>query len=85
MKRAPCLFALLVSCAFPGSIKAPAEDLTPRIVAFEKHWEVFVRDYFGCPPHATLFEECVGPRGVINYAEFNKASHAAQELFEWEK
>lgn len=76
------LLAYLVVCAYMGHLfGAPPEDLTPRIVTFEKHWEVFVREYFGCPPHATLYEECTGPRGIIDYAEFNKSSHAARDLF----
>lgn len=63
---------------------APPEDLTPRIMAFEVHWEKFVRAYWGCPERATEAAECTGPK-YLDYGEFNAAGRQARKLFALEE
>jgi hypothetical protein len=84
MKKA-VLFLLIVVSAQPP---APTTELFyDRVVAFEHHWDIFIRKLAGCPLKVTLTEteQCNPNLGQLDRNSFRKARHAAAELFQLEE
>lgn len=84
MKKA-VLFLLITISAQPP---APTTDLFyNRVVAFEGHWDTFIRRLAGCPLKVTLTEaeQCRPALGYLDRNSFKKARHAAAELFHLEE
>lgn len=58
------------------------DELRINAANFERHYDPFVRQLFGCPPEGpTNKETCTFP-AYVNYAEFQKARSAASKLFD---
>jgi len=84
MKK-PFLFILLAAGAQPPP---PTGDLlVERIMAFEMHWDTFIRKMLGCPLKVTLTdpEQCNPALGIVDRNSYKKARHAAAELFQLEE
>jgi hypothetical protein len=63
-----------------------SSDLQPKVVAFEKFWDPFVRKLFGCSPDPTVpinHETCVQSRSEIDYTLFTKSRKAAANIFDF--
>lgn len=53
-----------------------------KIIKYEKHWDPFVRKYFGCQlTGPTTVETCKPSTSELDYANFRKACEAAKELY----
>lgn len=63
------------------SAEVGSEEYSRTLEQFNKHFGVFYRDYFNCPPHATSFDECSKGAFVLNYGEFQKASKLSRIVF----
>jgi hypothetical protein len=62
---------------------APSDQFTERVLRFEKAWDPFVRQYFGCEPHVvTDANTCKPGRAVLDRAAYGRARLAAMELFQ---
>lgn len=58
-------------------------NLLLRAISFERHWDVFIRELFGCTlTGPTDAEHCNVGRGKINYREFKLVREEAMKLFE---
>ena len=54
-----------------------------KVLAYEKPWDKFVRQLFGCAPTGdTNAETCDLARGTIDYKSFQEARAAAKKLFD---
>ena len=71
-------FALITLALMLQSIP----DLTHQIIVAERHWDAFVREYFGCPSEgSTGVEYCHPERGTINMATMRKHCEAVKKLY----
>jgi hypothetical protein len=61
---------------------ARAEDFTDRLIDFHRHYDRFMRDYFGCPAEAVTPAECRPQLGSLNRREYGAARAAAARLFD---
>jgi hypothetical protein len=83
MKVVLAIIALLI--LFPVQISSQQDtQLTEDVLTFNEQWNVFYREYFGCPMKALVTEECVPMLGRIDYKAFLSARRAAKKLFELE-
>jgi hypothetical protein len=59
-------------------------ELTGRILGFEKHWHLFLKQYFGCDMSQENIHEsvCRPATGSTNYKEFRLSREAAKKLFD---
>ena len=49
---------------------------------FDLHWDIFVRDLFGCKHDAEINQEnCNATQAKINYSEFKNCRDIAKKLF----
>lgn len=72
------LLLLLVVTALGSSDKQRTDA-----VAFDIHWDVYIRDLFGCERTGDLNPEtCKEHRALVNRREFHKAREAAKSLFD---
>lgn len=76
MKR--FLISMLFVLSSPAQTRS---DLTADLAAFHEHYNVFMRDYFGCPKNAVDIAECVPTNAVMNYKEYRASRKAAMKLF----
>jgi hypothetical protein len=59
--------------------------LYENIQKFEKHWQVFLKELFGCKDVGLVSpESCKPSEGKIDYAAWEKARKAAKDMFEYE-
>lgn len=76
------LFIAALIVIFPSSPADTYDELRVKAVNFERHYDPFVRNLFGCPPLGeTTVETCTLPP-FINYGEYQKARIAAIKLFD---
>lgn len=81
MIRRRFLAALMGQAASPTSTLDP--EATRKILALEKPWDQFIRQYFGCRPTGeTTAETCRPALSAWNVGEFGRARQAARQLFE---
>ena len=74
------LFAFLLTVAATAATQTL--DKWEKIVAFEKHWNPYVRKYVGCPLAGEASQFTCNPRlGAESYRDFKGACHAAAKLF----
>ena len=83
MKRRRLLSLLGIAAAVPSARAAEvgSEEYAKKLVQFNHYYGIFYRDYFGCPPHATLAEECTMGSGHTNYDAYLRASRMVKEVF----
>lgn len=77
MKRLLPLLLLLSSLAPAIQPDFEAKDL----LEFHAHYDVFFRDFFGCPHHSTTFEDCRPVETTRNLREFRQARELAKKVF----
>lgn len=66
-----------------AQLRANTDDLTEHVVTFERHWNLFVRRYIGCPDDGELNTEmCKQHLRRIDRKEFKAARDAAKKLFD---
>lgn len=59
------------------------DELTEHVVNFERHWNLFVRRYVGCPDDGELNTEvCKVHDRRIDRKEFKASRDAAKKLFD---
>lgn len=73
--------ALLFFCAVV-SANPTAEAFDLRVQQFEKHWNLFLRAYWGCGPKASSRVMCEPSQMYLDLKEFERARDTARELFE---
>jgi hypothetical protein len=72
-----------VLVCLPASAPTIPYYLYENVLGFEKHWDIFVRDLYGCNRVGeTTLETCKPTQGSINYREWSGARRAAMKLFE---
>ena len=76
----------VVGALVPMPVSAPTPiELYDKVLEFEKHWDIFVRNLFGCQKTGeTNSDTCKPSNGSINYSEWTRARNAAKKLFELE-
>lgn len=58
------------------------DEMREKILRFEKHWNPFCREFFGCPETGmTTVESCINTQRV-DYEQYFKAKKAAMKLFD---
>lgn len=74
---------LLLILILPVFANSPTiDELRGNIFAFEKHYDVFFRKFYGCPAQGQLSNEvCKPERSYVDYKAFSEASKAAKKLF----
>jgi archaellum biogenesis protein FlaJ (TadC family) len=65
-----------------SAIPARAEDFDARVSQFHRHWEKFIRAFWGCRPESTERAQCTAALGAIDRREFGAARKAALSLFD---
>ena len=61
---------------------APVDNLRWQTLAFERHWNPFVRHLFGCPLEGlTTVENCHFYRAKVDYANFRRSCEEAKKLW----
>lgn len=68
---------------FLVSLSTGADDLTSRIVGFNRHWVQFCVRYWGC--ESAQAKDCRDERQQIDYSEFQSSRKAAMDLFNLEE
>lgn len=59
------------------------DDQRDKAIAFDLHWNLYIRRLFGCPDAGELSTDtCHVPTGTTDYREFSKAREAAKKLFD---
>lgn len=69
--------------AFATTAQVVDTQLTDDIHNFHKHWDKYIRTYFGCGQEAHSTAECNPALATIDYAEWIKARKAAKKLFKF--
>lgn len=68
--------------ALAVKLGAAWDEFTSRVLAFEKHWNVFVRRLFGCPDEGdTRQTGCHLARSKNELGEFEASREKAKPLF----
>ena len=75
------LVALIALAARPAPA-AERDQLGERLVDFHGHYDIFFRQYFGCPLRSADVSECRPSLGTRNYAEWAKSRAAAAVLYD---
>lgn len=77
------LFLLILGTWMNAKGETTGFDAAKRdAVSFDKHWDVYVRDLFGCPHEGpTNGNTCEKTLSRLNAAEFAKARNAAKSTF----
>ena len=57
------------------------DELTDHALAFEFHWNLFIRALAGCPSAGETSAVVCDRTRLIDYAEYFKARQAAKKLF----
>lgn len=71
--------ALILACVTSA---ADAPECMSAAVAFDLHWDRYVRRLFGCPAFGeTTTAVCHKENSVVDYAEFAKAREQAKRVF----
>jgi hypothetical protein len=69
--------------SIPAGAPTPPLELYKNAYELEVHWNIFVRDLWGCQRDGeTTAETCHPSEGVVNYKEYMAARKAAKKLFE---
>ena len=68
---------------FLGLAPRPVEpEMRDKILGFEKHWDVFVRQFFGCRPKGeTTADTCKLALSRWDVGAFERSREAARKLF----
>lgn len=68
--------------ALIGLLLSPQDDLTQKLLTFERHHDLFIRRYYGCQLAVPLTPEVCKPfLGQFDYREFRSACVAAKDLY----
>lgn len=78
ISRLALLLTLTAACAAP-------EELATRSLAFERHWNLFIRHLAGCPDSGETTKEACTLARFIDSREFAEARRAAMPLFQLEE
>lgn len=73
--------ALLI-CTTALASNAVTDELVPRAMKLESHWNLFIRRLAGCPDQGSVNERVCNLSRKIDYAEYSEARKAAMVLFE---
>lgn len=80
MKSATLALLFLTATLPAGDMDT--KQFTEDLVAFHEAYNVFFRDYFGCPKGATDSRDCEPARSRINYAAFARAQKFSKKVFQ---
>jgi hypothetical protein len=76
------LFALLLLTAVLAKPVAIDFEFDDRVYQFQRHWNHFLRDYWGCNPEATTRANCNLTLSRMDFKEFTAAREQARALFD---
>lgn len=75
------LKCLMIICSI-GNCDAPIDDLKVKALHFDKHWNLYIRELFGCPEDGDTTVETCKITPTVNYGEFLKARQEAKKVFD---
>lgn len=87
MKLKKLLMLLTIFLTTSVVAQGPEIELMHKALAFEKHWDVYIRNLFGCKPapEVTSPYTCNPSIGFVDYAAFIRSRSAAAKLFEFKE
>ena len=83
MKRGRVALATLLFLMSPLTFGQADTAFLLKVLAYEKPWDKFVRQLFGCEPVGeTNQNTCNLSRGMVDFKSYNEAREAAKKLFD---
>ena len=73
------ILTLILTATCPADLN---DDFSAKLVAFNRPYALFVREYIGCPDRALTPQECAPIRGKLNRRLFEQSREAAKKLFD---
>jgi hypothetical protein len=83
MRRRAIIFGIFAQRAIAEPEQRSFDEQRSSAVAFDLHWNLYIRRLFGCPDAGdTNAETCNPAIGQTDYKEFAKARDQAKRLFD---
>jgi len=79
------VLAVLILLAIPMA-SADSNEFAWNTAMFAKEWDLFLREYFGCPQDETnILAECMPQKGTFNNKQFSKVRALAKKVFDFKE
>ena len=59
-------------------------DMKQNVISFQRPWNRFTRDLFGCTEEVLYLNDCNQSIGFINYEAWKRSRESAKRLFDLE-